>query len=104
MKKTLLILLILFSLSKAAIAQDFPYGTVTDEEMSMKKYARDTSAHAVVLQEFGKSRIVVANDDKIKVFYEYHVKIKIFDNKGFDNGTVKIPVYNNSDEDIYEDV
>jgi hypothetical protein len=103
MKKTLLILLILFSITKA-LAQDFPYGRVSDEEMAMKKYAKDTSAHAVVLQEFGKSRIDIANDDKIKVFYEYHVKIKIFDNKGFDNGTVKIPVYNNSDGDIYEDV
>jgi hypothetical protein len=104
MKKTLLILLILFSITKAAQAQDFPYGTVTDEEMAMKKYAKDTAAHAVVLQEFGKSRIDADNEGNIKVFYEYHVKIKIFDNKGFDNGTVKIPVYNNSDGDIYEDV
>ena len=65
---------------------------------------KDTSAHAVVLQEFGKSRINVSNDDQIKVFYEYHVKIKIFDASGFDNGTVKIPVYNNSSGDRYETV
>jgi hypothetical protein len=104
MKKTLLILLVLFSVSKAASAQDFPYGTVTDEDMAMKKYAKDTSAHAVVLQEFGKSRIDVAKDDDIKLLYDYHVKIKIFDEKGFDNGTVKIAVYNNNDNDSYEQV
>jgi len=102
MRKPLLILFILSCLTKLAIAQDFPYGTVTDEEMNMKKYDKDTSAHAVVLREFGKANINVGNDDKIKVFYEYHVKIKIFDAKGFDNGTVKIPVYNNSDGELYE--
>ncbi len=104
MKKTLLILLILSGLGKLAVAQDFPYGTITEEEMNMKKYDKDTSAHAVVLQEYGKARINLGNDDNIKVFYEYHVKIKIFDAKGFDNGTVKIPVYNNSDGDRYESV
>jgi len=104
MKKILLVIFILCLFTRLAIAQDFPYGTVTDEEMNMKKYEKDTSAHAVVLQEFGKARIGVGNDDNIKVFYDYHVKIKIFDAKGFDNGTVKIPVYNDSDGDSYENV
>ena len=67
--------------------------------MDMKKYAKDTSAHAVVLQEYGTSRINLTNDDNIKLIFEYHVKIKIFDSKGFDNGTVaKIPVYNDNDK------
>jgi hypothetical protein len=104
MKKTLLIVIALFFLSNLVTAQDFPYGKATEEEMNMKKYAKDTSAHAVVLQEFGKSKIDVTNDDNIKLIYEYHVKIKIFDNKGFDKGTVEIPVYNNSDNDSYESV
>ncbi|MDB5125457.1 MAG: hypothetical protein JWP94_3586 [Mucilaginibacter sp.] len=104
MRKTLLILFILFGAAQMAIAQDFPFGQVTPGEMEMKKYAKDTSAHAVVLQEFGTSRIAVASDDNIKLIYEYHVKIKIFDNKGFDNGTIAIPVYNNGDADSYESV
>lgn len=70
----------------------------------MKNYAKDTSAHAVILREYGKSRMDVAADDYIKLIYEYHVKIKIFDAKGFDNGTVEIPVYNNSNNDLYENV
>jgi hypothetical protein len=102
MRKTLLTLFILFGVLRLAAAQDFPFGKVTAEEMGMKKYAKDTSAHAVVLQEYGKSRIDVTSDDNIKLIYEYHVKIKIFDAKGFDNGTVQIPVYNNGDADSYE--
>ena len=70
----------------------------------MKNYSLDTSAHAVVLQEFGKSRITIGNDDRIKLFFDYHVKVKIFDDKGFDNGTVKVHLYNNSDNDSYEEI
>jgi hypothetical protein len=104
MKKTLLITLIFFCLTKLALAQDFSYDQVSPGEIDMKSYARDTSAHAVVLQEYGSSRIDLASDDHIRLIYEYHVKIKIFDNKGFDNGTVEIPVYNNSNADSYETV
>lgn len=104
MKKTLLIFLISIAFIQFASAQNFPYGFVTQEEMDMKNYSKDTSAHAVVLNEYGTSRITVANDDNIKMIYEYHVKIKIFDSKAFDNGTVQIPVYNNSSGDAYEDV
>ena len=102
--KTLFTLFTLLLFSGLAAAQDFPYGSVSSEEMDMKKYDKDTSAHAVVLQEFGKAGIDVGNDDKIVVFYDYHVKIKIFDAKGIDKGTVKIPVYNNNDNDAYETV
>jgi hypothetical protein len=104
LKKTLLPLLFLAGLCQLAAAQDFPYGKTTDAEVEMKTYDKDTAAHAVVLQEFGKSRIDVVSDDNIKLIYEYHVKVKIFDAKGFDNGTVEIPVYNNSDNDSYENI
>ncbi|WP_428331173.1 DUF3857 domain-containing protein [Mucilaginibacter sp.] len=104
MRKTLLFLLLITALFSRVGAQDFKYGAVTREQMDMKSYAKDTSAHAVVLQEFGKSRIDVGGDDNIKLQYLYHVKIKIFDSKAFDKGTVEIPVYNNSDADSFEDV
>jgi len=104
MKKALLVILIFSGICKSTVAQDFPYGGVTQAELDMKNYSKDTSAHAVVLQEYGKTKIAVTNDDNIKVIFEYHVKIKIFDNKAFDEGTVEIPVYNNSDNDSYEEV
>jgi hypothetical protein len=104
MKKPLLITFILSVLCSLLSAQDFPYGTVTPQEMDMKNYAKDTSAHAVVLQEFGRSKIAVVQDENTKLVFEYHVKIKIFDSKGMDNGTVEIPVYRGDDNDSYEDV
>jgi hypothetical protein len=104
MKKPLLILFFSFFIAMQVSAQDFPYGTVTTEEMNMKNYAKDTSVHAVVLQEFGKSSINIGSDDNIKQIYEYHVKIKIFDAKAFEKGTVKILLYRNDKTDAYEDV
>jgi hypothetical protein len=104
-KRTILILLILSASYKLVIAQDFPYGSVSPQELDMNKYAKDTSAHAVVLQEYGSSRIVVSNDNRIKLIFEYHVKIKIFDSKGFDNATVGIILRNDekneSSDDLY---
>ena len=72
MKKTLFIIIILTGLSRLVTAQDFPYGTVTQQEMDMKKYDKDTSAHAVVLQEYGSSRINLTSDENIKLIFEYY--------------------------------
>ena len=105
MKKTLTLLFILSAFLRPALAQDFPFGKISDAEMDMKNYARDTSAHALVLNEFGSARIAVTgDDDEIKLIYDYHVKIKIFDAKGFDAATVAIPINNNKDGNYYDDM
>src|ERR1700679_3667861 len=97
MTKVILTFSVLIALCRVAAAQDFPYGNVTQEEIDMKTYPKDLTAHAVVLQEFGKSTINVANDDELKLIYEYHVKIKIFDSKGFDEATAELKLRNNND-------
>lgn len=70
----------------------------------MKIYDKDTSAHAVVLNEYGKAQINVTNTNDIRLFYEYHVKIKIFDHKGFVHGTVLIPLRSNEDNSLEEEI
>ncbi|HTK19625.1 MAG TPA: transglutaminase domain-containing protein [Mucilaginibacter sp.] len=103
MKKTLLLSLILF-LTTSVFAQDFPYGEPDIAALGMKKYDKDTSAHAVVLNEHGISRISLTNDYHIRLNYEYHTKIKFFDNKDFDEeGTFVIQTYN-GDGTSFEEV
>jgi hypothetical protein len=105
MRRTLLTLLMLCCIIKVTSAQDFPYGSISDDELDMKSYSKDTSAHAIVLHEYGKATIALLTDDEIRLVYEYHVKIKIFDNKGFDRGTVQIPVYRStSNSGAFQDV
>jgi transglutaminase-like putative cysteine protease len=97
MIKRILIALIAVLISATAFAQNFPYGNFIHQELELKKYDNDTAAHAVVLQEYGTTKIDVVSDDNIKIIHEYHVKIKLFDNKSFDKGTIEIPYYTESD-------
>ncbi|MBK0379182.1 DUF3857 domain-containing protein [Mucilaginibacter segetis] len=85
-------------LSICVSAQNFPYGNYSQEEINLKRYAKDTTAHAVVLNEYGNTRIDVVSDDDIKIIYTYHVKIKIFDSKAFDKGIVEVPFYTEKDD------
>jgi hypothetical protein len=103
MKKIILLLVTSF-VSVYALAQNFPYGQLDNEALEMKKYDKDTSAHAVVLREYGTSRITIGSDDNIKLIFEYHIKIKIFDSKGFDNGTIAIKVHNSESNNSTEEV
>jgi len=100
MKKLITLSALLFTLLVAK-AQDFPFGQYSQADMDMTSYAKDTSAHAVVLREFGKTWI--SSGDRIPLEHEYHVQIKIFDNKGFDYANVVIPIYK-EDNDSFEEV
>ncbi len=96
MKKFLLAFSAVLILSTATtFAQDFQYGTFLHDDLSMKSYNGDTSAHAVVLREYGNTW--VSTNDHILVEHDYHVKIKIFDAKGFEAGNVSIPIYVDSE-------
>lgn len=92
MRKILLLLFTFILTSTLARSQDFTYGDVSAQDLSMKKYAKDTAARAVVLNEYGNAQITIASDEVLKVIYNYHVKIKIINTKGFDKGTVEIPL------------
>lgn len=104
MIKPLLIAFFALFITGLASAQDFEFGKVTAEEMNMTRYAKDTSAHAVVLNEFGKSKIIVASDDSWKRIFDYHVKIKILDPKAFDLGSVRVLLYSNDKAESYEEI
>lgn len=104
MMKKLLPLIAAILLSATAFAQDFKYGDVSGEELDMKKYDKDASAHAVVLNEYGKARIVVTNSDDVNLQFDYHIKIKFFDDKEFERfGSQEVPLYS-SDGLTYEKI
>lgn len=92
-----LLLTILFN----AQAQDFSYGSVTLNELSMTEYALDTSASAVVLKERGEAHI--SNGDNYNLFFKYHVRIKVLKKKGLAQSNIEIPLYKH-DNNRYEKV
>ncbi|HEY9000000.1 MAG TPA: DUF3857 domain-containing protein [Mucilaginibacter sp.] len=103
MCKYLLSFIILF-ISLSVKAQNFEYGKATQAEMDMKVYDKDTSAHAVILNEYGKAEIGMSFDNNIRLTYEYHVKIKILDSRGFFSGTVVLPLFNNEDNTAGDEI
>ena len=72
-------------------AQEFNYGTVSIEELTMRHYDRDTGANAVVLKEFGEA--FISNGDNYNLIFKYHVRIKILKKNGLAQADIEIPLY-----------
>jgi hypothetical protein len=82
-------------ISLPVLAQDFgfPYGQVTYKQLNMERYDSDTSAAAVVLNEFGMANIDNGGDHNL-MFY-YHVRIKILKTEGLKYANIEIPLHKN---------
>jgi hypothetical protein len=70
------------------------FGKLTPFEKQISSYEKDSTANAVVLYERGDNYFKVI-DNRIRLVKEYHGKIKIFNEKAFDHGTIKIQLYHN---------
>ncbi|WP_276167765.1 hypothetical protein [Zobellia alginiliquefaciens] len=83
----------LFILSINLIQSQQPdtFGEVSTEELEMTTYSKDTTASAVVLYERGDNYFKVI-DDRIRIVKEYHIKIKILNERGFDQADISIPL------------
>jgi len=87
----------------AANAQDnsLKYGKVTNDELSMTVYDKDTSAVAVILNEDGKSYFTYDQNYGFRLLLEYTKRVKILKQEGTSYATVNIPYYfkGNSDRE-----
>ncbi|MBM1106207.1 DUF3857 and transglutaminase domain-containing protein [Aurantibacter crassamenti] len=94
MTKRLLAIIILYSCVNFNITSQMPntFGQLTDKEKHLTTYDKDLDANAIFLYERGDNYFKVV-DNSIRLIKEYHVKIKILDEEGFDWGTVEIPLY-----------
>ncbi len=102
MKKLLSVILTLLTASYAGAQETpFPFGKPTHDEFELQKYAKDTTANAVVLREFGTAYISTRTD--LSLVFEHHVRIKIFNEKGFNQGQVSIGLHKN-DANVFEKI
>ncbi|MGJ1348658.1 MULTISPECIES: transglutaminase domain-containing protein [Sphingobacterium] len=87
-----LTLFLIFSIYTNSIAQTFDFGKVSISDFS--KTDLDSSANAIVLNEFGRSSVFVDDyDNRIKLQHEYHVLIRINNKEGFKKANFEIPSY-----------
>jgi hypothetical protein len=106
MKKTIFFLLMTLLLSVPLIAQDLSqapkirFEKVSEEELSMKAYANDTTAEAVILFDDGNSYFTYDSEKGFYLTNERFVRIKILKQSGVDWGNFNIDLYSyNSNRD-----
>jgi transglutaminase-like putative cysteine protease len=83
-----LLVAFIYTESSAQYYNGFAFGSVTYDELELKSYPKDTTAAAVILNEFGEAYIDNGGDNNLLL--EYHVKIKILKTEGLDQANFRI--------------
>jgi hypothetical protein len=97
--------LFLSILSFSAFAQDFAYGAINGDDVNLKNTRLDSNANAMVINEYGAAAMRLDNENGyLYIDYEYHVRVKIFNKSGFDNGNIVIPlrIYGDREDSVEE--
>ncbi|AKD02219.1 DUF3857 domain-containing protein [Pontibacter korlensis] len=89
--KLFVLAVMLAGFTQYAKAQAVKFGKVSDEELRMSVYDKDTSAAAVILSDYGFSRFEYMGE--LKVVFERQIRIKIFKKSGYDWADVVVPFY-----------
>lgn len=71
--------------------QNSEFGEPTESDFAMQVYEKDTTAEAVVLFEQGYYEFETVGD-YIRLIKNVYRKVKVFDSKRYDGGTVNIPL------------
>jgi hypothetical protein len=99
MKQLIFIALLLFAQLAYSQEHGFRYGA-TYRDMAVNRYEPDTTAYAVVLNEFGEAFFENGGDHRL--IYKYHVKIKILRQEGLSRADVLIPIFRH--ESVVEEI
>jgi len=75
------------------------FGSVPIEDVKMTAYARDSSAEAVVLTDFGESSLQFNSNDGFVLNFERTTRIKILTKDGLKWGDFRIPLYHRGSDD-----
>jgi hypothetical protein len=85
-----LAVLLLFCSAAGAQERGFPFGQFTYQELNKTSYDKDTSAAAVVLNEFGEAFMSDGGD--YNLVFKYHTRIKILKKAGLKYADIEIPL------------
>ena len=98
MRNLLIIALVL--LPFYAVCQEFEFGEITNQEKNFNRNQIDSNANAVYLNEYGTTRFSYDSETgRVKLVFDYHVRIKIFNKEGFEAANVVIPMHRTGSQD-----
>lgn len=85
---------IIFFFSSGLNAQILSLPEIQLSDFQQKQYSLDTSAHAIVLYEIGRSSIEKSEQDhSLMVFHHYRAQIKILSVDGYSQANFTLPMY-----------
>lgn len=95
MKPIYYFILIFLTISQVSLAQEISlkYGKITEDELKMSAYDRDTTASAVVLYEKGETYYTYNSTSGFQIVFELGKKIKILKAEGVEYGDISIPYF-----------
>lgn len=104
MKNTLLSLILCLCSISTLYSQEISlkYGKVTNDELNMKVYPKDSTAEAAVLYDDGYTIYTYSSSTGFIIESSFKKKIKILKQEGIDYASVSIPYYftSNSKSDL----
>jgi hypothetical protein len=91
-----------FFFSQLILAQQgsVKWGEVPKSDLEMKSYPKDTSASALVLYDHGESHL----DNDADIVFNRHLRVKIFNTKGYSWGTHSLTLYTNKSTEKISDI
>ena len=102
--KLIAIVFVICTFHFAGLAQKPPikFGKISDEEINLKVYDKDTSAEAVIIADYGTVEIVYPSSEGFQLQVNRHRRIKILKNDGLEraNGSVRLYRSGGSDENL----
>jgi hypothetical protein len=106
MRKKILFIALLSLITLGVIAQSEiqTLGVVKLSDLRLIEYEKDIDAEALILFDYGQSRLIDNNSGSFDLYYTRHFRIKIFKKSGIKFGEIEIPIYqeNNNREKIEE--
>lgn len=99
MRKVLFLLLFIAAFVLKAQKPPAKFGDIPMEDMKMAVYPLDSSASAVVLVDYGESRINYSQTDGFQITFERLRRVKILSKDGLKYGDFSIPLYHDSDQE-----
>ncbi|WP_426490536.1 DUF3857 domain-containing protein [Hymenobacter sp. 102] len=75
-----------------AQADPLKFGKIDELDLTSKNFVADSTAPAVVLGDFGRTRFEF-NDGQFKVVFERVTRLKILSKAGYEYATVEVPLY-----------
>ncbi|MBE8712464.1 DUF3857 domain-containing protein [Sphingobacterium hungaricum] len=85
-----------------SLAQESPFKPLNAGTYHVNYQSLDSQANAIVMEEYGKSRIEVIEADRgVRLIHDYHVRIKIINQEGFGKANFTLPLYKIGDSFEY---